>query len=162
MSCVCRQHGCRQRPSRVCVVDCRRGCSQQCWPNGVGHHGWGGLSENKIASMRGTHLKGKTRPKVRWHRDGVLKFEMMLARARCHWFCRVFRLSVPAVVGGVVPEVRTGQNMKKKMRTIWDCGLRRVVHICELADKLSDPHRSGEWAWTRQGARLVYAREGSI
>jgi len=136
-----------QATSESLCMCCRRGCSQQCWPNGVGHHGWWGLSENKIASMRGTHLKGKTRPKgpkVRWHHDGVLKFEMLLAQAHCHWFCRVFRLTVPAVVGGVVPEVRTGQNMKKKMRTIWDCGLHRVVHICKLADELSDPHRSGE------------------
>jgi len=129
----------------------------------VGHRGWEAGQKKRIVSVRGTHLKGKTRPEVRWHHDGVIEIEMSLARACRDWFCRIFRLSVPAVVGGVVAEVRTGQNMKNNMRMIWGCSLRivrRVVHICKLADELSDLHRSGEWAarLSKEGVDLMATR----
>ena len=37
--------------------------------------------------------------------------------------------------------------------------LRRAVWTCEAADKLSDARVSGDRAWERQGARLVYSRK---
>jgi len=62
-----------------------------------------------------------------------------------------------------VAEVRTGQNTKNNMRTIWGCGLRivrRVVHICKSANELSDLHRSGEWVacLSKEGVDLTATR----
>ena len=63
----------------------------------------------------------------------------------------------------MVAEVRTGQNTKNNMQTIWGCGLHivcRVVHICKSADEFSDLHRSSEWAacLSEEGVDLMATR----